>query len=156
LRTNRDTLIQNLFENMNALKRGMAGHMQLANRDCPVPSSQLELLFAIRQTQPVSFKHLAQQLYLTPGAVSQLAEGLEQHELISRHVDDHDRRMQLLHVSKKGTKLLQTIEKRRQGILELLIKDLSDEELAVWLKVQEKMIKHFQTETTERTKKETV
>src|SRR6185369_16321340 len=94
----RDILIQSLFESMSALKRGMAGQWHLMNQGCPISRSQLELLFTIRHAQPVSFKHLAQQLYLTPGAISQLAEGLEQHELISRQSDDRDRRIQCLSV----------------------------------------------------------
>ncbi len=155
MHTNRDILVRNLFENMNALKRGVAGHLQLATRDCPISSSQFELLRTIRQMQPVSFKQLARQLYLTPGAVSQLVEGLELHDYVSRHADERDRRMQLLHVSKRGAKLLQNIEKHRQSMLDMLIQDLSDEELTVWLRVQTKMIQHFQSETTIHSKKET-
>jgi DNA-binding MarR family transcriptional regulator len=155
LQTNRDILIQNLFENMNAMKRGMSSHVQIMNRDCPIPRSQLELLFAIRQAEPVNFKHLAQQLYLTPGAISQLAEGLEQHDLIGRQVDADDRRIQCLHVSKKGIALLHDVEKRRRDTMEAVIEELSDEELELWLRIQEKMIRQFQAEPTQQTKKET-
>lgn len=146
MNTHRRTLMNHLFENMNALKRGMAGHMQTLYRDCPIPRSQLELLFAIHYHQPVSFKQLAQLLYLTPGAVSQLAEGLEEHKLITRHADADDRRIQCLSVAKPGEELLQKVEKHRQGLMETVVQDLSDEELTVWLRVQEKLLQHFQTE----------
>jgi len=144
--SNRDILIQSLFENVNALKRGMTGYLQAVQRDWPVSGSQLELLFTISHNQPVSFKQLAQQLYMTPGAISQLAESLEQRELINRQVDAKDRRVQCLHVSKKGSKLLQDIEKRRQKLMEAIAQDLSDEELALWLHVQEKMIQQLQAD----------
>jgi DNA-binding MarR family transcriptional regulator len=138
--------MNNLFENTNALKRGMAGHLQALYRNCPIPRSQLELLFAIQQHQPISFKHVAQQLYLTPGAVSQLAEGLEQQQLITRTADADDRRIQCLSITPKGEKLLQQVEKHRQSLMESVMQELTDEELAVWLRVQEKMLCHFQAE----------
>lgn len=157
MKTQREALLEQLFERMDAVKRGMAEHMRQLQYDCPISRSQVELLFAIRHTQPVSFKHLAQQLYLTPGAVSQLAENLEQQSLISRHADEHDRRIQCLRVTKKGTRLLDTIERRRQSFLETIVADLSDEELALWLRIQQKMLEHFQQQdATSKTKKETV
>ena len=153
--TQRELLLQRLFEHMDAVKRGMSSHMQRLSRDCPVSRTQLELLFAIRQSQPVSFKQLAQQLYLTPGAVSQLAEGLEGDGLISRQADESDRRIQCLRVSRKGNRLLDTIERQRERLLEAITTDLTDEELALWLRVQDKMLDYFQrTGVTEQSKKE--
>lgn len=151
----RETLMQQLLENMDAMKRGMAEHFQALMRDCPISRSQLELLFTIRHTQPVSFKQAAQLLYMTPGAVSQLAEGLEQGGFISRQADENDRRVQYLQVSPTGTRLLQRIEKHRNSLMRTIMHDLSDEELAAWLRVQQKMVKHFQSESTEPTKQET-
>lgn len=154
---NRTELVEQLFESMDAVKRGMAEHMRQLQYDCPISRSQVELLFAIRHMQPVSFKLLAQHLYLTPGAISQLAEGLEQHALISRHADDHDRRIQCLQVSKKGGRLLDAIEKRRYSYLTAIMEGLSDEELAVLLQVHEKIREHFQQlNIQQQTKKEIV
>lgn len=156
MKTDREMLLQQLFEGFDAVKRGMAEHMRQLQHDCPISRSQVELLFAIRHLQPVSFKHLAQQLYLTPGAVSQLAEGLELHGLISRHTDEHDRRIQCLRVTKKGNRLFELIERRRREFLSAIMAGLSDEELVVWLRVHQKMLEHFkQLDTTSKTKKET-
>jgi DNA-binding MarR family transcriptional regulator len=148
--------MNNLLENMDALKRGMAGHLQVLYRDCPIPRSQLELLFAIHYHEPVSFKHLAQQLYLTPGAVSQLAEGLEQQLLITRTSGTDDRRIQCLSVTPKGKQLLQQAEKHRQSVMEAVMHDLTDDELAAWLRVQEKLLRHFQVEASKQSKKEII
>lgn len=152
--TKRDKLVETLFENMSTVKRTMSGHMQALNRDCPISHAQLELLFAIRHTQPVSFKQLAKQLYLTPGAVSQVADSLEQQELIVRKADADDRRVQCLTVSAKGATLLADIEKRRHRIIDIIIQDLSDEELEAWLRVQQKIISHFHTDINNTNQKE--
>lgn len=148
--TNRDALIQQLFENVSAMKRSMASHWQLTNHDCPVSQAQLELLFTIRHMQPVSFKQIAAHLHLTPGAVSQLVEGLEQHQLVNRQADPHDRRVQCLELSQNGTVLLRGIEQRRRSLMQAIAEDLSDEELELWLRVQTKILNHFQTEPTKK------
>jgi len=146
--------VRNLFDNMRAIKRGMSGHFNALRQQCPISHAQLELLITIESGQPISFKQLARQLYLTPGAVSQLAEDLETGTYISREADANDRRVQYLRVTPAGRELLQRIEKGRERVMRDIIADLSDEELAVWLRVQEKMLHHFQSEPNQQTKSE--
>ena len=118
-------------------------------RDFPISGAQLELLFTIRGNQPTSSKQLATMLHLTPGAVSQLLDSLLQHNLVTRQTSEQDRRVQYLSLSEKGEQLLHNFEKARRKIMEAIIADLSDEELEVWLRVQQKMIAYFKSETTE-------
>ena len=150
----RDILIQTIFESMSALKRGMAGQMHSVLRDCPVSHSQLELLATVRHMQPINFKQLAQQLYLTPGSISQLVEALENQELVQRQVDTRDRRVQTLQLTPKGTKLLTGIDKRRRSTLEEIMLGLTTEELKLWLQIQQKITQKFQTESTTPATKE--
>ncbi len=141
----REEIIKNLFEQMSVAKRGMYTRMQAITNGLPVSRTQLELLFTIKHLQPVSFKQLAAQLQLTPGAISQLADGLNQHGLIERETNPNDRRSQTLQLSGDGVTLLQTIEKRRRETMERVVKDLTNEELTVWLRIQQKMIVEHQT-----------
>jgi DNA-binding MarR family transcriptional regulator len=145
----RDQLIEALFENMNSVKRGFYGRMQNLTRDFAISGAQLELLFTIRHNQPVSSKQLAGLLHMTPGAVSQLADSIEQQSLIERHTSEKDRRVQFLRVSEKGEKFIRSFEKSRRKVMEAIIKDLSDGELEIWLRVQQKMIAYFKSEATE-------
>ena len=147
--------MQRLFENMNTVKRAIASRWQLMHQECPIPHAQLELLFTIRHAQPISFKQLAQQLHLTPGAISQLAEGLEKHNLISRQTDPKDRRIQCLQVSPDGLELLHRIENHRQAIMESIMTDLTDEELALWLRIHEKLLQQLQLDPATKQGKET-
>jgi len=150
----RQQLIQEVLESMNTMKRGMVGHLQAANRSLPIPRPQLELLVAIKQLQPVSFKDLARRLYLSPGAVSQAADGLEGSQLIEREIDPADRRVQCLKVTKKGDKLLEAASKKRQDTMKSIMESLSDEELEVWARVHKKILEHFQNELRKETDKE--
>jgi DNA-binding MarR family transcriptional regulator len=77
-----------------------------------------------------------------------LAEGLETAGLIQRETDQADRRIVSLSVTRKGAALLQDIEKHRRKLMEAMMEDLSDDELELWLRLQEKMIARFQAETT--------
>jgi DNA-binding MarR family transcriptional regulator len=144
----RDLLIQTIFESMSALKRGMAGQMHAVIRDCPISHSQLELLATIRHMQPINFKQLAQQLYLTPGSISQLVEALEQQNLVQRQIDAKDRRVQTLQLTRKGNELLADIDKRRRSTLEEIMLGLTTQELELWLQIQQKITQKFQTEST--------
>lgn len=141
----RKATINALFETMDVAKRTMHGRMQLVTNGCQISHTQLGLLFAINHRQPISFNELARLLYLTPGAVSQLAESLDKQGLIERQTDPADRRRQVLHVSEKGKELLRTIEKRRTEVMKNVMKDLSDTELKVWLHIQQKLINEFRT-----------
>jgi len=145
----RDQLIEALFENMNSVKRGFYWRMHNLTRDVAISGTQLELLFIPGHNQPVSSKQLAELLHMTPGAVSQLADSLEQQELIERQTSEQDRRVQYLRVSEKGEEFIRSFEKSRHKVMEAVIKDLSDEELEVWLRVQQKMIAYFKSEATE-------
>ncbi len=151
----RAELVQALFESMSAMKRGMTAQWQSAGHDCPISHGQLELLFTIFHGQPVSFKQLARQLYLTPGAVSQMVEGLEQHQLITRQTDAKDRRVQCLEVSPDGMQLIERIKQQRHGMMERVMADLSDQELELWLRIQKKILEQLEVGRTNQYEKET-
>lgn len=140
----RQEIINRIFEHSEAMKRGMYTHMQAYFHHLPVTRSQLEVLSAIKYLQPVSFKEIARQLYLTPGAVSQSVEALNLEGYVLREADLSDRRIQHLKLSSKGEKLLHDIENRRRALMEEALKDLTFDELALWLKVQTNMSKQFQ------------
>lgn len=145
----RDKLITTLFDNLQALKRGMYASLQPANVGLPISYAQLELLTAIHHLQPISSKQLAAQLHLTPGAVSQLLEELTSQLLVERQIDPSDRRIQSLRIAPSGTRLLKTIEERRKDTMKQVMKDLTDEELETWLRIQQKLIREFQTQNTQ-------
>lgn len=144
----RDETIAKLTEAMRTMKHIMHGRMQAALQASPVSHAQLELLFTIHRLQPVSFKQLATQLCLTPGAVSQLVDGLESSELVTREIDTHDRRIQCLRLSKKGVKLLGLIGDRQQKMMETVMQSCSVAELKVWLRIQQRIISEFQADPT--------
>lgn len=146
----REELTNQLMETMQAMKRGMHAYQQAHAQDYPLSHAQAELLFTIRHSQPVSAKDLAKKLNMTPGAISQFVEGIEQQGFLERRTSETDRRVQYLHISAKGEELIKRFEQQRHQMMKTIIHDLTDEELEVWLRFQQKMIAYFNAQTTEQ------
>lgn len=140
----RSEIIAQLFDTMDVAKRSMHGNMRSLVEGHDVSRPQLELLFTIHHLQPTTAKQLAQKLQLTPGAISQIAEELAERSLINRQTDTTDRRRQVLRISAKGAQLLKEFDKRRRQVMERVMQNLSDDELATWLKIHRTMISEFQ------------
>lgn len=151
----RTELIQAIFESISAIKRNFAARRHFISEDCSIPPGQLEVFFRIYHEQPISFKQLAYQLQLTPGAISQLVEGLEQRKLITRKTDKADRRVQCLEMSPEGTQLIKRVEHHRQQMMEGVMAGLSDHELEVWLRIQKKLLEQLEIQRAEQHEKET-
>jgi DNA-binding MarR family transcriptional regulator len=143
----RDERIRRILENMNTVKRSMFSQLHARQGGLPIPRAQMELLMAIRHMQPVSFKALAQHLYLSPGAVSQQAEILEQQGYISRQSDSADRRIQCLTATETGDALIHKALRYRRRIMEQIMQDLTDEELEVWDRIQQRLIQKCLSDT---------
>lgn len=143
---NRDAIINSLLENMNLTKRSMTSYMHAVMSNLPISPAQLEMLHVIRHLQPVSSKKLAQDRQLTPGAISQLTDALVQHNLVERVPDLTDRRTHTLKTTKTGDKLLRSIQKRREELFRRVMFNFDDNELQVWLKIQNKVIRELEKE----------
>lgn len=140
---NRQDLINQFYENMAATKRLMHSRMHAFVGDCPISRSQMELLFTLKHLQPTSPKQLGKEMQLSPGAISQLLDGLVEQGLVDRQDDPSDRRAQTISISKIGVEKLREISEKRNKILQGALKELTTEELAILLKVQEKLTSKY-------------
>jgi DNA-binding MarR family transcriptional regulator len=146
----REDILTQLFESMNATKRAMHSNMHILAGSCPISRTQLELLSTITHTQPVSPKLLAQNMQLTPGAISQLVDALFAEGLVTRETDSHDRRVQLLSLSEKGTTVMAEVSRNKHTFMKHIMESLTTEELAVMLRIQQKMIGQLQAAATHK------
>ena len=141
---NRKQAIDELFDTMDIAKRNLRGRMLSITSGKNISHAQLEVLFSIRASEPINPTELASRLSMTPGAISQLIDVLEDQRLITRQTDPEDRRRQVLAMSQRGMRLLKSIETRRRTVMENVIQGLTDEELELWLRIQKKIINEFQ------------
>lgn len=137
---NRENLLTELTETMIRTKRALQASMRPHMQHLDISGSQLELLITIAHLQPVSATSLAKELGLTPGAISQLVEGLVQLDLVSRQADATDRRTQQLQISANGQTHLHALRTQRASAIKTIMSELSDEELHSLLVLQHKML----------------
>lgn len=139
----RSDLLQDIFATMDTQHRLMQGVFARHFTQFGLPLSQLKLLMTIGHDEKFSLKTIAEKLYLTPGAVTQLIEPLEQTGLVERQPDKQDRRVVFVSLTKAGKAKLSKIEKARQKFLEQGLESLSTSELRALVKIQQKMISKF-------------
>jgi DNA-binding MarR family transcriptional regulator len=140
----RNELLREVFETMSLMKRAMHGHFSHAFDSSKLSPSQMQLLTIISLKQPVSHKVLAHKMQLTPGAVSQLLDGLAEEHCITRTQSEADRRINYVSITKVGKRKLTEFNKLRKQILTKAFSALTDHELQNYLTVQQKMLRYFE------------
>jgi DNA-binding MarR family transcriptional regulator len=136
----RSKYTQDLYATTAVVQRMMHTCLQRLFDEIGVAPSQLQVLHLIRQHQPISLKVLAAELHLTPGAITQLVESAVQAGYVTRSEGNEDRRITVVSLTEAGTKVLKQLEQMKQTLLAKVVADLDDEELAVYLRVQQKML----------------
>lgn len=149
----REETIQQIYEAMGLMKRCLHTSFHPFLEQLDISPAQIDLLFTIAHEQPISPKKLATKLQLTPGAVSQLLAGLQQSRSITYTTDPDDRRVSYVRVSKQGEGKLAVLRQLRQQYLTEAFERLSDSELEHYLRLQQKLLQHFNI--TPEHKKET-
>ncbi|HUB93704.1 MAG TPA: MarR family winged helix-turn-helix transcriptional regulator [Verrucomicrobiae bacterium] len=140
----REALIEAIFSTMQQLHRTSQTSMHTLMGQHEISLTQMELLLAVKHCQPVNVKDLAAHMRLTPGAVTQLLEGLAVRNYIGREPAEYDRRVTMVSLTQTGADKLRSLWEQRKATLRQIMDTLDLEELAVMLRVQEKMLRHFE------------
>lgn len=149
----REQLIEAIFATMQSMHRtGTAKFHTLIGKSGITPS-QMELLFIVKTQKKVNVKELAAHMHLTPGAVTQLVEGLVRGGYVQREQDTADRRVTHVVVSPEGKQKLADLKQHRLNMMKKIMQSLTTEELEVMLKVQQKMLEHIR-DAVEKEQKE--
>ena len=144
----RDELIQQIADNVSQLKRAIQAHVQVTQIKLGLSPAQLEMLRAIHHLQPLSHKALAQHMQLTPGAVTQLIDNLDQAGCIVRTADQADRRISYLSISRDGKRKLDEVRKLRKQVFMQAFSELDESDLEAYLRVQTVLTKWLESQTT--------
>ena len=143
---NRDELIEAIFTSMQQMHRAGASKFHQLMGETDISPSQMELLLVVKHSQPLSAKAIATHMHLTPGAVTQLVESLVAASYVTREEDPRDRRITNISLSETGRAKLLELWERRKTVMKKVMQSLDTEELAVMLRVQEKMFEHMRNE----------
>ncbi|MCQ6558494.1 MarR family winged helix-turn-helix transcriptional regulator [Paenibacillus mendelii] len=90
---------------------------------------QGRILFRLFEDGPQKASALAEQLYITPGAVTGIADKLLEMELIERDRAEDDRRVVILSATEAGGELAQKLREKRRAVSEKMFSGLSSEDV---------------------------
>jgi|GEM_PF-6706849 len=141
---NRTQAITGIITSIGGIKRSLHSQTYHCQDGSSLTTSQLILLFVIKQQGPLSAGELADKLSLTPGAVSQIVDSLLESKFITRTPQANSRRTFDLNLSKNGAKKLATIEQERYTMIERATVDLTDDELEIFVTSLQKILKAVQ------------
>jgi len=152
----REELIEAIFADMQQLHRSGVARFHALMGEVNISPSQMELLMIVKHQQPISVKEIAAHMHLTPGAVTQLMEGLVSIGYLERHPDERDRRVTNVSLGSESIKKLKALWEKRKTVLTNIMQGLETEELATMHKVMQIMLGDMEClATTETPKKPT-
>ena len=119
--------------------------------DCDLPSrlplSQLRVVGVIYDRHPagVMLKDIADELKLTPGAISQTVDVLVRENLVERTTSPTDRRAILLRPTAAGLELKEQHARQINIVMQTISKDVKDEDFDIFVKVLAHLLEQINT-----------
>lgn len=102
---------------------------------------QMEILSYLEARPNSSIGEISKELFLSPSSLSQVIERFYDTQLLIRKKSVTDRRQVLLELTKKGRKLLGSLQERRRGKIETMAQSLALEDMRQVLKIHQKVLK---------------
>lgn len=141
----RNENLQDIYAISAITQRLMRSYMHSSYDHLHIAPSESQLLQLISDVQPVSFKELAAAMHLTPGAITQLVDSLVDAGYVTRTPSAQDRRMAVVALTPQGSRTIGNLRHKKKEFFAEVVSDLSDDELAVFLNVQRKMLAYLET-----------
>jgi len=101
---------------------------------------QARIVVLLNEYGPQKASALAEQLFITPGAVTGIADKLLEMKLIDRDRAEDDRRVVMLTITEPGRELVQKIKAKRAVLSSMMFSGLEPEEIQELTRLIEKMV----------------
>lgn len=119
--------IKQIVQSFASFRKELMRHHH--SSELSIPHSQYEALFCIYDRQEITIGELANNLRVTPGAATQLADALVKSDYILRSHNDSDRRVVNIMLSEKGKQTIQMSIKEKLAHVNRLLVELDDTEV---------------------------
>jgi DNA-binding MarR family transcriptional regulator len=104
---------------------------QQANAEAQISPSQLAALASVERLGPVTLGDLAAFERVQPPTMTRVVAGLEEAGFVSRHIDEHDRRIARVQTTVAGRRFLERSRGRKDAYLSSRIRTLDADDRAV-------------------------
>jgi MarR family transcriptional regulator for hemolysin len=131
----RHTVVERLFDEMAAFSRRLRAYFDVKSQETGLTLTRARVLFALSRRGSINQKDLAQELEIETPTLVRILDGMEKQRLIERRVADGDRRAKEIHVTAQGDEIGARAKDFSRNVRLDLVKGISEEELAVSLKV---------------------
>lgn len=102
--------------------------------EAELTTTQLRILFMLRQDPGLALTSLASSLGVTPPSASGLIDRLVRQDFVCREHDPHDRRFVRHHLSERGAAIVGDVEREASGLFETILGRLSGDDLATLIR----------------------
>lgn len=126
---NRQQRIESIFNNFHAIKRAHSHGSRFSRRHFGVTMTQASVLMLLMHEGRKTMSEVASELGVSRGAATQLLDGLIEKGFIERTVDEADRRVAYVEMSRHGIRHLKQVRRGGMEHITGLFDLLTDEEL---------------------------
>jgi DNA-binding MarR family transcriptional regulator len=134
-------LIKVIIEKQRIVKNYLGQEDPGAWLEVSLTIAQIKSMFFIANENSVNFRTLAKALKVTPSNVTGIIDRLVEQQLVSRKENPEDRRMSMLQLTAKGTKLISGLREMRDTQMLKVLKNLPEDELNTIMKGYSTMAK---------------
>lgn len=124
-------------------KIGSAWHKKMEQQ---VSGSQCAILFQLIAKGPQKFSVLAENLSITPGAVTSLSDKLILAGYAKRNRAEEDRRVIYLEITDAGREMVANLKKDIKEIISSFFEGVSDEDLTHLTRIYKQILKNIEKE----------
>ena len=100
---------------------------------------QFRILETLQEKGESTMGQLAERLYITTSAITNLVTKLLKHNLVNRKHSLDDRRLILIKITERGNKIVGEVWEQVYGFFESLLANLNQEEKKFWRKLWKKV-----------------
>jgi DNA-binding MarR family transcriptional regulator len=101
---------------------------------------QFFMLHLVSELEPCKSTALAEKMDVKPSAITVMIDRLVQSGFVSRHPDEHDRRVVLVRLTESGRNVLEKLSGMRREMLRQSFANLTQEETDTFVTLFEKMV----------------
>jgi DNA-binding MarR family transcriptional regulator len=149
---NRKELIQDFFKNMDSMARIGTMHRKHDHRPKHMPPhAQVGVLFVVSHRGPLSIKEISDIFGMTSSAATQLVNSLVKNKFLARAEDKVDRRKMLVTLTAQGKKIIASAKEYRLKKMTNMFESLTDTELSQLVRIQAKIVDHWETSCNKNT-----
>ena len=129
-----------------AIYRNMDSIVNSKLKDLPIRSGQQDFFYVVSINEGITQKELSEHLYIGKSTTAKAIKNLVDSGYIRKEKDEKDKRSDRLYLTEKGREISPRIQQGFIEVVNVAMKDLSDEEIETSIKLLNKILNNVHKE----------